>query len=641
MINIVFDNTHFNRDNPNVPSDLEQMPHLLNFLTSNGTLLTNEHTPLISHTATDILTALTGVYGDRMGVPVSNSFRYFNPNGTTNLGVSFAYWTDPLFDPTTSAPTDTKPNMLTPGGLIAPAPWVPFTRAGCNVGGAGTANIELENIATDIPTVFGAGSPEAQEVTSNPGQAFNDFVGIAVHCAQDNALCSTANNGKADLLRDEPGGYTGYQGLFGHKYVAAALGGGGITAIDSTPLTGFPGFDGMSANNTLGYVAAMQEHGVPVTYGYISDAHDKHPTGPAYGPGQAGYVAALKSYDDAFAAFFSRLAAEGINRSNTLFTFTADEGDHFVGVQQTGCDGVTTPCVYGPGQIGEVNTNMAGLLATEQGVTTPFKVHSDDAPTVYITGNPAHDASVTRTFERATGAVTAVNPYTGNSENLTRFMADPAEMQLLHMVTADPARTPTFTWFANPDYFLFAGAPNCSSPCVTINPAFAWNHGAIGADINTTWLGLAGPGVRNLGATNSVWTDHSDIRPTLMALSGLQDDYAHEGRPITEVMTDAPSGLEQLAAVYKQINAPVGQLSLDSAAFATKAMESNSAGDQTYLDADATISDWNSRRDALAARMMLSLDWTVAGQKMHNAAAAAGLSMAGQQLVDEVHAAAS
>src|SRR5437016_12627004 len=68
VINIVFDNTHFTRDNPNVPSDLEQMPHLLNFLKSNGTLLTNEHTPLISHTATDILTALTGVYGDQMGV---------------------------------------------------------------------------------------------------------------------------------------------------------------------------------------------------------------------------------------------------------------------------------------------------------------------------------------------------------------------------------------------------------------------------------------------------------------------------------------------------------------------------------------------------------------------------------------------
>ncbi|HKT39764.1 MAG TPA: hypothetical protein VJR48_15415, partial [Ktedonobacterales bacterium] len=29
VISIQFDNTHFKRDNPNVPSDLEQMPHLL------------------------------------------------------------------------------------------------------------------------------------------------------------------------------------------------------------------------------------------------------------------------------------------------------------------------------------------------------------------------------------------------------------------------------------------------------------------------------------------------------------------------------------------------------------------------------------------------------------------------------------
>src|SRR5438105_9599162 len=51
VIYLQFDNVHFDRDNPNVPSDLEQMPHLLNFLTSNGTLLTQLHTPLIAHTA--------------------------------------------------------------------------------------------------------------------------------------------------------------------------------------------------------------------------------------------------------------------------------------------------------------------------------------------------------------------------------------------------------------------------------------------------------------------------------------------------------------------------------------------------------------------------------------------------------------
>src|SRR5258705_5946822 len=188
VIYIQFDNTHFVRDNPNVPSDLEQMPHLLNFIRGNGTLLSNHPPPLTSHTATDILTSLTGVYGDRHGVPVSNSFRYFKADGTSSLGVSFAYWTDPLFDPTTTAPTDTKFNMLAADGKNAPAPWVPFTRAGCNFGAVATANTILENIRTDIPTVFGAGSPQAQEVAANHGQAFADFVGIVVDCAAGDAL---------------------------------------------------------------------------------------------------------------------------------------------------------------------------------------------------------------------------------------------------------------------------------------------------------------------------------------------------------------------------------------------------------------------------------------------------------------------
>src|SRR5215475_4507005 len=100
VIYIQFDNTHFRRDNPNVPSDLEQMPHLLNFITGSGVLMANDHTALISHTATGILTSLTGVYPDRMGQPVSNSFRYFVSSGasagTSRTGVSFAYWTAPL-----------------------------------------------------------------------------------------------------------------------------------------------------------------------------------------------------------------------------------------------------------------------------------------------------------------------------------------------------------------------------------------------------------------------------------------------------------------------------------------------------------------------------------------------------------------
>ena len=671
VIYVQFDNTHFTRDNPNVPSDLEQMPNLLGFIEGNGVLLSNHHTPLISHTATDILTSFTGVYGDRMGVPVSNSFRYFNPNGTTNLGVSFAYWTDPLFDPTTSAPTDTRFNMLTADGKNAPAPWVPYTRAGCNVGQVATANTVLENIQTDIPTVFGAGSPQALEVSSDPGcaknppdcQAFSDFVGIGVHCAFGDALCSAANGGEPDRLPDEPGGYSGFMGLFGHKYVAPQINPSGpLTDLDGnviqdhhTPVShiGFPGFDGMAAAVSLSYVAAMQEHGIPITYAYISDAHDAHPSGPAFGPGQAGYVAALKAYDDAFGKFFTRLASDGINKSNTLFVFTADEGDHFAGgpASPAGCDGVTTPCTYA--KIGEVNTNLTGLLATEQGITTPFNVHADDAPTVYINGNPARDAAVTRTFERATSQLTAVSPITGNTDTITKFLADPVEEQALHMITADTARTPTFTLFADPNYFLFHGGPSCTPPaprCVTENPGFAWNHGDVQPEIVTTWLGLVGPGIDQVGVDSTTWSDHTDIRPTLMVLLGLKDDYSHDGRALTEVFTGwarpaatrKSDGYVKVAQMYKQIDAAVGQFGLATLQASTRAIESGSASDDSmYTNLENQLAALIGERNALAAQMIGLLEGAEFDRQPITEQQAQALVAQGQALIAEATALAS
>lgn len=649
VIYIEFDNTHFTRDNPNVPSDLEQMPNLLNFLESQGTLLTNHHTPLISHTATDILTSLTGVYGDRHGVPVSNSFRYFNSDGTSNPGVAFAYWTAPLFDPSTSTPTDTTYNMLTADGHNAPAPWVAFTRAGCSVGAVAAANTILENIAIDIPTVFGANSAEAAEVTANRGQAFADFVGIGIHCAAGDGLCSSANNGKQDLLPDEPGGYIGYNGLFGHKYVAAQISPNGpLTDLngnvikDASGHIGFPGFDGMSAAVSLAYVAAMQEHGVSVTYAYISDAHDKHPSGPAYGPGEAGYVAALKANDDAFKKFFTRLANDGITLNNALFIFTSDEGDHFVGgaPSPSNCDGVTIPCTYS--QIGEISANLAGLLATEQGITTPFKVHSDDAPTVYITGNPARTDPVARNFARALDSLTAVNPITGNTDKISQFLADPVEMKVLHMITADAARIPNLVMFADPDYFLFAGAPNCNSPCVSENPAFAWNHGDVQPQISTTWLGLVGPGVKEEGLDSQTWSDHTDIRPTIMLLTGLRDDYGHDGRVLSEAITGAalPAAIRgnanlflQLAASYKQINATVAQFGLGTLSISNSALISNDPDDATYNQLENKLISLNSQRDSIASQMIQILeDAEFNGTPIDPAVASALIQQANQLL---------
>src|SRR5499425_909149 len=152
VIFIIFDNVHFRRDNSNVPSDLQQMPNLLNFIRNNGTLMTNDHTILISHTAGGILTDLTGVYPDRHGQAVANSYRYFQADGSTASSSSFKYWTD-LVDDIGSPPADGAPNMVTldpqTGTLTnTPAPWVPYTRAGCDFGAVALANTVLENTGT-------------------------------------------------------------------------------------------------------------------------------------------------------------------------------------------------------------------------------------------------------------------------------------------------------------------------------------------------------------------------------------------------------------------------------------------------------------------------------------------------------------
>jgi predicted transcriptional regulator len=634
VIYIQFDNTHFRRDNANVPSDLEQMPHLLNFIRGNGTLMTNDHTVLISHTATGILSSLTGVYPDRMGQPISNSFRYFTPAGTTRTGVSFAYWTSPLFDPAPGQ-TDFTPEMINEHGKIAPAPWVPYTRAGCDVGSVATANTILENTAIDIPTVFGPGSPEAAEVASNPGQAFADFVGIGVHCAVGSSLCDAANHGRPDLLPDEPGGYSGFNGLFGAKYVDPQIGMStptdlnGNTIQDAAGHVGFPGFDGMEATVSLSWVAHMQESGIPITYAYISDAHDGHGTAGnihfAYGPGEAGYVQQLKDYDNAFAKFFDRLAADGINKSNTLFVVTVDEGDHFAGDQPTpaGCDGVTTPCTYN--RVGEINADLRRMVRTQFGDTTNFTVHSDDAPNVYVTGNPGPTDAVTRNLEREMAQLSWLNPYTSTVENnIMVALADKTEMKTLHMVTADPARTPTFTPFADPNWFFFAtGGPNCATPadCASIPPrtnqSFAWNHGDIQDEIASTWVGMVGPGVKN-EPDYTGWTDHTDVRPTMLTLLGLKDDYQTDGRAVVEPLFDwaVPQTLRahretllRLGAVYKQLTASFGTFAMDTLKASTRGLASGSSSDDsTYTQIDNAIRSLTARRDALMAQIRTGLN---------------------------------
>jgi arylsulfatase A-like enzyme len=647
VVYIQFDNVHFRRDVANVPSDLEQISNLREFLVGNGTVLTDHHTPLISHTSVDILTSLSGVYGEKMGAPIGNSLPFFKPDGTASFPSTFEYWTDSL-----EATPLAIPVMVDPQGKIHPAPWVPFTRAGCDVGAFSIANMEFENITTDVTNVFGAGSPEAAEATSNPTKAKADFLGIILHCAQNSPLCA---NGKPDVLIDEPGGYQGFNALFGGVNVAPAISPQGpVKDIDGNVIQdakgnpGFPNTFDPSASQTLGYLATMLEAGVPVVYGYIEDMHDNHASSGTFGPGEAGYVAQLAAANEAFGKFFARLAQDGITKDNTLFIVTADENDHFVGgpPSPANCDGVNVPCTYQ--QIGEIDANLSRLLATQANNTTPFSVHSDSAPTFYITGNPGQTDPITRQLERDVGALTAVNPITGNTDKIAQAMADQTEQRFLHMVTSDPNRTPNFVVFANDNYFNFAsGTESCDEApaCVTLegHGGFAWNHGDYQEQITKTWLGLVGPGVQHQGPTDRLFSDHTDTRPTIMSLVGLKDDYAHDGRVLFEVLDDravlrGPQAdkeiLARLAEAYKDINAPVGRLGRKTFAISTAALNGD---DATYSKLEAKLAQLTDKRNSLAQKMIDVLESAAFDGKPVNKVQAELLIIEAEGLVDSIH----
>lgn len=718
VVEITFDNVHFFRDNPNVPSDLELMPHLSQFLEQNGTLLSNNHTPLIAHTAVDSLTTYTGLYGDRHGMPISNDYRVYNPNGTTDLAGSFAYWTDPIYD-LAHAPNpgpDSNPGMVysaTPPATtnpapapitVTPAPWVPFARAGCNVGDVSTANMVLENTAVDIPKVFGPSSPENMQLLADKSffkdAESADYVGLAVHCPQNGQFCASASGVKygqtspsstqvPDLLPNEPGGYTGFNALFGHRYIAPQLGAGvaNLThngfqvtnaagnlvdlygnqingAFLDTP--GFPGFGDIDPSQTLAYVSDLQETGVPVTFGYIADLHGNHfipslsttcDSAPdALGPGDPCYIAQAQYFDTAFAKWFQRLAADGITPANTLFIFSPDEGDHVSGanvgraIQPTpaNCDGARVvgltvvpdvACTYPAGSFGELNGNIVNLLAAQKQNTTPLTVESDTAPEFYVNGNPASNSTVVRQLERDVAGLTNLNPYTGTTQNIANYLADPTEEAILHMVNSDPARTPTFALFAKPDYYLCNPARSCpTSSSVTINSGFAYDHGDYAPEINTDWLGIVGPGVAARGVdgpgaaegvssagpnsgqgsvpaagTKGTWVEETDIRPTLIYLTGLRDDYVHDGQVISQILT-RPHGqlhspqVEALSACYRQLNSSVGQFGTATLQADTAAIESSSGGDATYTSTVAQLKVLETKRDALAQQIKTGLD---------------------------------
>jgi len=234
-----------------------------------------------------------------------------------------------------------------------------------------------------------------------------------------------------------------------------------------------------------------------------------------------------------------------------------------------------------------------------------------------------------------------MNPYSGTAnEQIANYLANPVEEGILHMVNADPARTPTLAMFAKPDYYLQSSAlsGSCKGKLICTDDAYAWDHGDYAAEINTNYVGFVGPGVKKLGLDGPAadagttssgansgqivvaddhfpgpWVDETDIRPTIMYLTGLQDDYEHDGRVITQILTDKSFALSQpgvtaLGECYKQLNSSVGQFAAATLAASTKAIESTSSGDTTFTTVDNQLRALEVARDHLALKIKAELE---------------------------------
>ena len=637
VIYVQYDNTHLTRDNPNVPSDLEQIPALKNFLTSNGTLDANDHTILISHTAGGIMSALTGLYPDRNGITVSNSYGVFNADGSgdTSNGAfggtsAFSYWTDP------STVSDTNYNLITDGKKNTPAPWVPYTRDGCDVGAFSIANMELENTKTtaagDITKVYGNGSPEwnfAGDSAVASGKKVADFEGIAIHCSQGSAVCSTAHGGKPDVLPDEPNGYSGFNALFGAAYANQVVDQPGgfqsstqdadgtkygfndlapavndvfdfshttnagtcSLAPDPTPcpstqaiasggVNGFPTNFSPSAAQTLGYVAAMQESGIPVTYAYIRDAHDNaDKTGACPRP--------IRSFANGPGSACLRTAAAGGERRLRGRSSTGSPTTGSTRATRSSCSpstrATTSPvgrrrtrpataspstCTYntgatsGPNSTGEITTNLNQLVQTESGDTTPFAIHFDDAPTVYVpnapTGPPSPTDTKVRSLERGDGRGRQITEpaYRGTYTDIdqVQHIADQSTQRILHMQEhGSAAHAVVHTPFGNAEYFFQSScAPGSDTNRPAARPSAPASRGTTATTIprsRRTWVGVRRTRTsQNLGLRRARCgpITRTCVRRCSRPL-GLKDDYTDDGDVTAQFLTSSalPAAIQE------------------------------------------------------------------------------------------------
>jgi hypothetical protein len=98
-----------------------------------------------------------------------------------------------------------------------------------------------------------------------------------------------------------------------------------------------------------------------------------------------------------------------------------------------------------------------------------------------------------------------------------------------------------------------------------------------------------------------------------MYLTGLPDDYGHDGRVITQILAQPNHALGDpavtaLGAYDKQLSSSVGQFGAATLQASTDAVDSTSPGDATYQHVNQALTALDKVRDALAGKIKGELE---------------------------------
>ena len=539
---------------------------------------------------------------------------------------SFKYWTD-LTDDVNTPPTDANyRNDQREAAKNAPAPWVPFTRAGCDVGRdrAREHRAREHRHRPDRRHDQGlrhrlARVERGRRVERGPGRhaartsrrPTSSASASTAH--RPRRVCGATRTPRRTRCPTSRAATPASRALFGAKYVNPVISRRRAPMRQRTPRKatpdqrpvghrGFPGFDGMFATTTLSLRradAGVRDPGhVRLHLGRPRPARRLPGASTSRTrPARPATSSSCTTTTSPSSQFFDRLAADGINKSNTLFVFTVDEGDHFAGSQpeQPGCDGVTVAVRlrHEPGRRDQRQPAAAcsrrSTATTRRSPSTPTMRRTSTS-----TGNPARtDRGRRGTSSGRWPAAAGLNPYTGaDADDIMVALADQVEDEDaahghrrsaadadLHAVRRSGLvllrsrrRATTCATHA-----ACASIPRADEPELRVEPR---RHP--GRDRHRPGPATSGRASRTSATTDSVWTDHTDHRPTHADAArpegrlpdrrpGGRREIADENALPVSLRVHHPS-VEQLAASYKQLMASFGTFSMDTLTASTHAL---------------------------------------------------------------------